>query len=251
LRRESPVSHGAVLAKVGQVPLGHFPYTLASFFAMLGGRPVEGMAGLGGEGVADHQVILIVTSDGASRSLLAGLFKGAGYATAEVERGGEALTYAKRARPAVVLLDVKLGDISGYEVCYQLRQRFGEELSIIFMSGERTEPEDRVAGLLIGADDYITKPFDSNELLARVRRGLIKSALHGGAVDSQLTPREHEVLGLLATGIGPDDVAHKLFISPKTVGTHIQRILTKLGVHSRMEAVAIAYRTGLVDRDVG
>jgi DNA-binding NarL/FixJ family response regulator len=141
--------------------------------------------------------------------------------------------------------------MSGYEVRHQLRQRFGEELSIIFMSGERTEPEDRVAGLLIGADDYITTPFDSSEFLARVRRGLVKSARQEGAVDSQLTPREHEVLRLLATGVGPEEMARKLFISPKTVGTHIQRILTKLGVHSRTEAVAIAYRTGLVDQDMG
>ena len=204
-----------------------------------------------GRDVAGRQVILIVSSDEDARAVLSRLFRGAGFASAEVEAGKEALTLAKRSRPGLVLLDVKLGDMSGYEVCYQLRQRFGEDLSIIFMSGDRTEPEDRVAGLLIGADDYITMPFDTNELLARVRRGLVKSPPKKGGADSGLTPREHEVLVLLAEGVGPEDIAHKLFISPKTVGTHIQRILTKLGVHSRMEAVAMAFRTGLVGRDAG
>jgi DNA-binding NarL/FixJ family response regulator len=201
--------------------------------------------------VGNRREILIVTSDESARSPLSRLFKGAGFATALVESGQDALALARRSRPAVVLLDVRLGDMSGYEVCYQLRQRYGEDLSIIFMSGDRTEPEDRVAGLLIGADDYIMLPFDPNEVLARVRRSVARSPLHEGTPDSELTPREHEVLRHLAAGMRPDEIAHKLFISPKTVGTHIQRILTKLGVHSRMEAVAIAYRTGLVDRDVG
>jgi DNA-binding NarL/FixJ family response regulator len=201
--------------------------------------------------LADANGILLVTSDHDAGPDLSRLFKGAGFAVTEVGTGQEALTHAKRVRPAVVLLDVKLDDIPGYEVCYQLRQRFGEELSIIFMSGDRTEPEDRVAGLLIGADDYVTKPFDSNELLARVRRSIVKTPPPEGSSDSALTPREQEVLGLLADGVGPEEIARKLFISPKTVGTHIQRILTKLKVHSRMEAVAMAYRTGLVGRDAG
>lgn len=225
-------------------------FPIRSQLAMLAGRWQALQALGGGETrVAARHVILIASSDNGSRSLLAGLLTGAGFAVTEVETGQDALTRAARARPAVVLLDVKLGDISGYEVCYQLRQRFGEDLSIIFLSGDRTEPEDRVAGLLIGADDYIIKPFDSNELLARVRRRLVKSTPQGSVPDSELTPREHEVLRLLAAAVSPEEIARKLFISPKTVGTHIQRILTKLGVHSRMEAVAIAYRTGLVERD--
>ena len=68
----------------------------------------------------------------------------------------------------------------------------------------------------------------------------------GGALHA-LTPRELEVLGLLAQGLNQPAIAGRLFISPTTVGTHIQRILAKLDVHSRAEAVALAYRERLLE----
>jgi|SRR5215211_1860575 len=112
---------------------------------------------------------------------------------------------------------------------------------------------DRVAGLLIRADDYVVKPFDPDELLARIRAVLRRARPVGtaedvsSAADLQLTPREQEVLRLLAGGTRQLDIAGELFISPKTVATHIQRILGKLGVHSRAEAVALAHQRNLVD----
>ena len=71
--------------------------------------------------------------------------------------------------PLLVVLEVALSDLSGYEVCRQLRDEFGEELPIILVSGERVDPLDRAVGLLIGADDYLVKPLDADEFLARVR----------------------------------------------------------------------------------
>ena len=89
------------------------------------------------------------------------------------------------------------------------------------------------------------------ELVARVRRALTRSAELGrtnGAATNGLTPREREVLSLLAEGLTQDEIADRLVISPKTVATHIQRILGKLDVRSRARrAVARAYRLGLVD----
>jgi two-component system, NarL family, nitrate/nitrite response regulator NarL len=154
-----------------------------------------------------------------------------------------------------VLVEVNLPEVSGYEVCRELREAFGEEVAIIFLSAHRTETNDRVAGLLIGADDYIVKPFDSDELLARVRSVLrrfqparrgSKSEALGAGVES-LTARELEVLRLLAGGLDQGAIATQLVISPKTVGTHIQRVLTKLGVHSRAQAVALAHEHGLAE----
>lgn len=177
-----------------------------------------------------------------------------GYTAIEADDGSRAMEAAKRKRPALVLLDVNLSGVSGYEVCRQLRDAFGQEISIIFVSGDRTEPYDRVAGLLLGADDYIVKPFDEGELLARVRNSLRHSEpVTRGVVNGSrssiesLTLREREVLRLLARGLSQPDIAGKLVISPKTVGTHIQRILGKLGVHSRAQAVVLAHEEGLVD----
>jgi DNA-binding NarL/FixJ family response regulator len=172
--------------------------------------------------------------------------------TTEVEDGREVLEVARNERPAVVLLEVNMPGLSGYEVCRELREGFGRELSIIFVSGERTESFDRVAGLLLGADDYIVKPFHDGELLARIRTHLrrfdpVPRVLGSGSkiTVATLTDRERQVLKLLARGLSQVDIADKLVISPKTVGTHIQRILSKLGVHSRVQAVALAHEEGL------
>ena len=166
--------------------------------------------------------------------------------------GGEAaLKVARENPPALVILEVPLGERSGYEVCRALREELGDDLPVLFLSGARTESYDRVAGLLVGADDYVVKPFAPDELLARVRRLVRHSRAAtgtGGSTASSLTPRELEVLQLLATGLAPDEIAKKLFISKKTVGTHIEHIFTKLGVRSRAQAIAVAYRDELVAR---
>jgi DNA-binding NarL/FixJ family response regulator len=192
--------------------------------------------------------VLVVTFDDDVRDTVTRLFTRAGHPTTHVASGEVALAVVLRTRPSLVVLDLELRDMSGYEVCYELRERVGQDLPIILLSAARTEPSDRVAGLLIGADDYLAKPFDPDELLARARRLLARSSPASGAEDAPLTGREAQVLQLLADGLSQDGIAKELFISSKTVSTHIQRILTKLDVHSRTEAVALAYRQGLVRR---
>jgi DNA-binding NarL/FixJ family response regulator len=192
-----------------------------------------------------HSRVLIVDGDPDSRSFVAGLLQQAGYATIEAEAGKEALDAARRERPRLVVLEVCLRDVSGYEVCRELRDEFGEGLPIIFMSGERVEVIDRAAGLLIGGDDYLVKPLVPDELLSRVRRLLSRSTQT--TVASGLTGRELEVLRFLAAGLSQKGIAEELVISPKTVGTHIERIFRKLGVHSQSQAVALAYREGWVE----
>jgi RNA polymerase sigma factor (sigma-70 family) len=194
--------------------------------------------------------ILVVDDFASFRELVAILLAQAGYEVREATSAKEALAIAEEEPPALVLLDVVLPEVSGYELCRTLRERFGETLPIIFVSGSRTDPLDSVAGLLVGADDYIVKPFVPEELIARVRRALTRSAeltRRNGSAGNGLTPREREVLSLLGQGLKQDEIAARLVISPKTVATHIQRILAKLDVHSRAEAVARAYRLGLVD----
>lgn len=188
-------------------------------------------------------LILVVDGDELHRASVTLLLRQGGYETHEVEAGDEALAEAHRSRPALVVLDVRLRDGSGYEVCRQLREAFGETLPIMFVSALRTEPYDRVGGLLLGADDYLAEPFAPDELLARVRRLVARSRDDSSALD--LTKRELEILRLLASGRNQSQIAAALVIAERTVATHIQHILAKLGVHSRAQAVAVAHRRGL------
>jgi DNA-binding NarL/FixJ family response regulator len=164
-----------------------------------------------------------------------------------VATGAAALEAVRENAIALVLLEVSLPDMTGYELCCQLREERGEDLPVFFLSGIRTEPLDRVAGLLLGADDFIVKPYDADELVARVRRFVFRTAARDvktARPGPNLTQRETEVLGLLIEGRGQKEIAAQLVISQKTVATHIQNLLGKFGVHSRAELLAHAYRLG-------
>ena len=190
--------------------------------------------------------ILIADNDRQSRMLISHALNRAGYTTYLAKTGEEVLAAAKRERPALVIVEPLLPGVSGYEVCRELKDEFGETLPIIFVSRNRTEPGDRVAGLLVGGNDYLVKPLDPNELLARVRR-LLPAALAGERTARGLTRRELDVLSLLVDGLSQPEIAAKLFVTPKTVGKHIEHILAKLGVHSRAQAVAVAVRDELIE----
>jgi DNA-binding NarL/FixJ family response regulator len=174
----------------------------------------------------------------------------AGYAVRGAVSGEDALRQAAAECPAAVVLEVRLPDLTGYEVCRRLRGSLGA-VPIVFVSRDRTEPSDVVAGLLVGADDYLAKPYVPDELLARVRAVVRRASTPGEqapelADSGDLTRREQQVLRLLGEGLEPADIAERLVISPKTVAGHIEQILKKLEVHSRAAAVALAYRKGLV-----
>jgi len=191
--------------------------------------------------------VLIVDEDDEARSQLAGLLERAGLEVIEATTGEEAIRIVREQDVALALLEVALDDVSGYEVCRTIREEVGHDPGVMFISGSRTESYDRVAGLIIGADDYVAKPYAADELLARVR-ALLRHNLHSPtAPRSSLTARELEVLTLLAEGLTPDELAARLFISNRTVGTHIQNIFRKLGVRTRAQAVALAFREGLVE----
>ena len=200
----------------------------------------------------DCGLILIVDDDAGFRTLVAELLHQVGFGTTrEAATGEEALAAVRAERPSLVLLDFLLPGINGFEVCRTLRDEFGDDLPIIFVSGERVDAADRALGLIVGGDDYLVKPVDPDELLARVRRAIVRARRQRvdrsmGTHAFDLTKRELEVIGLLAAGRTQAEIASSLFISPKTVASHLQRILAKLGVHSRTQAVAVAYDVGLV-----
>jgi DNA-binding NarL/FixJ family response regulator len=187
--------------------------------------------------------IVVVDDDPGVRALVVALLAGAGYETREAGTGTAALA-SIGADTGAVVLDVVLPDISGFEVCRRVRAELGDRVPILFVSGERTDGFERVAGLRLGADDYVLKPFDPDELLARVN-ALVRRAQRTRR-SSPLTDRESQVLALLADGLADAEIASRLVISRKTVGTHLARIYEKLGVRSRAQAVGHAFRSGLL-----
>lgn len=184
----------------------------------------------------DAGSILIVGGDPGSREQLAELACRLGHGVHAVADARAALDHVAAASPRLVLLDVDRGAL---ELCHELVDLLGARTPVIIVSAERATPEDCVAGLLAGADDYLAKPFDAGELLARMRRSIARSSpARPPVADAHLTPREQEILDLLVAGDTEREIARRLVISTKTVATHIQHILTKLGVHSRAQAIA-------------
>lgn len=191
-------------------------------------------------------IALVADADDLARAQLAALLASIGYVVVELAAGEDVLAASQPELPALVVLDVGLPGVSAYEVCRELRDAHGQRLPIVFVSEHRTEPADEVAALLLGADEYFAKPLRRDLFLARIRRLRARTKPRRAAA-SALTPREREVLGLLVDGIAPSEIAVRLCITDKTTATHIERILGKVGAHSRAQAVAFAVRDGLVE----
>jgi DNA-binding response OmpR family regulator len=203
-----------------------------------------------------QQRILIVEDE---PDLLRGLelnIEADGYRVLSARRGDEGLEEALRERPDLVLLDVMLPGMNGFEVCRELRRK-GFDAPIIILTA-KSEEVDRVVGLEIGADDYVTKPFGIRELLARIRVRLRRRApaaaeavLRFGDVvvnfdrhevtragaRVELTGKELEVLRLLAQNRGRvvtrdrllEDVwGYEHYPTTRTVDNHILRLRQKL-----------------------
>jgi two-component system alkaline phosphatase synthesis response regulator PhoP len=202
--------------------------------------------------------ILIVEDE---PDLLRGLelnIKSDGYAVLTAQRGDEAVECALRERPDLVLLDVMLPGMNGFDVCRELRR--GSFDGPIIMLTARGEEVDRVVGLEIGADDYVTKPFGVRELLARIRVRLRRrvpaepsavlrfddveldfdrhEAKRGGR-RVELTAKEFDVLRLLAHSRGRivtrerllDEVwGYEHYPTTRTVDNHILRLRQKLEI---------------------
>ena len=116
--------------------------------------------------------ILIVDDDPDITSMLEFYFENLEYTVHLARRGAAAIRIAREARPDVILLDVRLPDANGFTVARTLRaDRYTEHIPIIFLTGFN-DPNDRLEALEIGADDFVTKPFDAQELRLRIERVL-------------------------------------------------------------------------------
>jgi DNA-binding NarL/FixJ family response regulator len=198
---------------------------------------------------ATGEAVLIADPDDTARAALARILRGAGYHVQQADTGEVALKLARSTFPVAIILEVPLPELSGYEICHTLRSELGSAMPVLFLSGVRTEWYDRIAGLLLGADDYMVKPYAAGELLARLAKLIRRSRVGAPRVAHELTRRELEVLHLMGEGLRQDEIARRLFISPKTVATHVEHILRKLAVRSSREAIAVAFRAEILRRD--
>jgi two-component system OmpR family response regulator len=116
---------------------------------------------------ATTQRILVVDDENSISELIATSLRFVGFEVRTAATGSEALTIAEEFKPHALILDVMLPDQNGFEVCRQLRQD-GHNVGVLFLTAKDTV-EDKIAGLTIGGDDYVTKPFSLEELVARLR----------------------------------------------------------------------------------
>ena len=191
---------------------------------------------------------------------------------AEAADGKEAVAAVLKHRPDVVLMDIRMPEMDGLEATRRiLASRPGEQVRIIILT---TFDLDQYvyAALAAGASGFLLKDVTPEHLIAAVR--LVRSGdallapsitrrlverfagpqplLAGVTADlSDLTPRELEVLGLIARGLSNAELAAELTLSEATVKTHVARILTKLQLRDRVQAVVLAYETGLVSPGAG
>ena len=177
--------------------------------------------------------------------------------------GARALRSLGRTRPDVVLVDLRLPDMSGIALGARILSALPETkvLALTSWTDPRVVREVTEAGFhgflskqtpiaeLVAAIDQVMEGQKDVHHLRVARRGSDRS--YPALLIQQLTQRECEVLGLLAEGSTSQEISQRLWISRNTVRTHVQNILMKLNVHSRLEAVAFAIRYGLVAGDHG
>ena len=191
--------------------------------------------------------VVVVDPDHAARAAVARALARLGLKPVEAQTGEQALALTCRGAVALVVAEVRLPDMSGFELCRELREQQQLDVPVVLLSGDLTDSASRVAGLLVGADEYLVKPFDPDELRARARNLVRRFQPTRRKRMAALTPREQEVLTLLAEGLDQHEIAQRLVISPRTVSTHLERILGKTGARTRAQAVTWAFRHQLVE----
>jgi DNA-binding NarL/FixJ family response regulator len=229
--------------------------------------------------------ILIVDDDNILRTVLRHYLEQQGYQVEDVYSGRLALQVFERYSPDLVVSDVAMPEMDGFEFCHQLRsQPTGQLVPFIFLSA-KDDIEDKIHGHHIGADDYLTKPFEMKELLAKIEGLLERSrrihseivrllqnvaATNADAINIlgketylqgvkpidrhpdkvkkpvplPLTPAEERVFWEVIQGLTNKQISDRLFISPRTVQTHLSNILNKLNLENRAQLVRFAYEQG-------
>jgi DNA-binding NarL/FixJ family response regulator len=225
--------------------------------------------------------VLAVDDDYATRLALMGYLELQGYNVVLAEDGQAALEMVDTHRPHLLITDINMPRMDGFELVRQLRSRPSMRLLPVVFLTERREIDQRVMGYNLGCDVYIGKPFELLELGAIVRNLLdraqvIAQELHfqrlenrpeaagngdrtpalsprgshptsDSTIDLELSLREEEVLRHLAHGLSNNQIGERLHLSPRTVEKHVSSLLHKTLTHNRAELVRYALEHGLTD----
>jgi DNA-binding NarL/FixJ family response regulator len=176
----------------------------------------------------------------------------------EAADGSEVVRLAERLKPDVILLDLEMPEMDGVAALEKLRDAGSAVQSIVFTA---YDTDERILGALrAGARGYLLKGASRTEIFEAIRTvhaggSLLQPVVTGRLLDHMsreqtspepLTPREFEVLGLLALGLTNREIAGRLFISERTVKFHVSSLMHKLGAENRTETVTIAAQRGLI-----
>jgi DNA-binding NarL/FixJ family response regulator len=213
--------------------------------------------------------VLIADDDDLMRAGLAAVL--ASDATIEVageaDTGRQAVERARRLQPDVVLMDVRMPDLDGIAATRELTTTARGTRVLILTTFEqddyvfeglragasgfllkRTRPEELIAAVhTIAAGESLLSPSVTRRVIEAMAAGPAMPAATGNGVD-ELTPREREVLELIAKGLSNAEIAAALVVEESTIKTHVKRILMKLRLRDRVQAVIYAYETGLANR---
>ncbi len=208
--------------------------------------------------------VLIIDDHALFRVGLKGLLEQRNIEVVGVAAGGkEGIELASELKPDIVLLDLRMPDMNGLEVLKVLREKVSN-IPIVMLTTSNEEA-DLIKSLRSGAQGYLLKDMEPDELVGALRdiekgKNVVAQDLTDALARmvqgdttleddegpfSSLTPREHEILCLLADGQSNKLIARNLGISDGTVKLHVKAILRKLGIHSRVEAAVIAVEQGL------
>ncbi|MFO7292787.1 MAG: response regulator transcription factor [Actinomycetes bacterium] len=183
----------------------------------------------------------------------------------EVADGRAAVTEARRLRPDVVLMDIRMPEMDGIEATRRIVADPGLSDTRVIMLTTFDDDELIFESLKVGAAGFLLKDVEPDDLRKAIRVVAAGDALLAPAVTRRLletfadslntgraelldglTEREKEILALVAEGMSNSEIAEELYLSPATVKTHVNRTMTKLGVHDRAGLVIAAYESGLV-----
>lgn len=217
--------------------------------------------------------ILVVDDDSGTRLSISDYLELSGYSVIVADDGQEALAKVEEYHPDLMVTDIMMPRMNGYELVRQVRQKSEFRLLPVILLTARTKTQERILGYQSGCDLYLPKPFELEELGAAIRNLLARSQIIQSAYrlshlentntldgnDSQLneiqksqwllelTPREREVLELLTHGLSNADMGQKLHLSPRTVEKYVSSLLRKTGASNRAELVRFAMKHGLVE----